>query len=44
MDIRYCARLFDQFGLSRAPVMKNGELVGIVSFSDMVMRSMMTAD
>lgn len=41
MDIRYCARLFDHFGLSRAPVMQNGELVGIVSFTDMVLRSML---
>lgn len=41
MDIRYCARLFDQFGLSRAPVMDNGSLVGIISFNDMVLRSML---
>lgn len=40
MDIRYCARLFDRFGLSRAPVMQDGKLVGIVSFTDMVIRSM----
>ena len=40
MDIRYCARLFDQFGISRAPVMQDGKLVGIVSFTDMVVRSM----
>jgi predicted transcriptional regulator len=44
MDIRYCARLFDQFGLSRAPVIQNGELVGIVSFHDMVLRSMVNHD
>ncbi|MEJ2213043.1 MAG: CBS domain-containing protein [Gammaproteobacteria bacterium] len=44
MDIRYCARLFDNFGLSRAPVMQDGKLVGIVSFTDMVMRSMREAD
>ncbi len=40
MDIRYCARLFDQFGLSRAPVMENNEIVGIVSFTDMVVSAM----
>ena len=39
MDIRYCARLFDKFGLSRAPVIDNRELVGIVSFTDMVLHS-----
>ena len=40
MDIRYCARLFDKFGLSRAPVIENDKLVGIVSFTDMVLRGM----
>jgi len=44
MDIRYCARLFDQFGLSRAPVLQDGKLVGIVSFHDMVLRSMVNQD
>ena len=37
MDIRYCARLFEQFGLSRAPVIENQELLGIVSYTDMVL-------
>lgn len=41
MDIRYCARLFDKFGLSRAPVIEKGELIGIVSFTDMVLRGML---
>lgn len=40
MDIRYCARLFENFGLSRAPVIKNGKMVGIISFTDMVLRGM----
>ena len=44
MDIRYCARMFDQFGISRAPVMQDCKLVGIVSFTDMVMRTMMASD
>jgi CBS domain-containing protein len=38
MDIRYCARLFDRYGLSRAPVLKQGKVVGIVSFTDMLLR------
>lgn len=38
MDIRYCARLFDNFGLSCAPVVTGGNLVGIVSYADMVLR------
>lgn len=40
MDIRYCARLFDQFGLSRSPVVENGEVIGLVSFTDMVLKGM----
>jgi len=42
MDIRYCARLFDKFGLSRAPVIEGGKLIGIVSFTDMVLHGMVT--
>lgn len=40
MDIRYCARLFDKFGLTRAPVMENGRIVGMVSYTDMVMKGL----
>lgn len=40
MDIRYCARMFDKFGLSRAPVVDNGSIVGIVSYTDMVLRGL----
>jgi len=39
MDIRYCARMFEKFGLSRAPVIENRKLIGIVSFTDMVLNS-----
>ena len=42
MDIRYCARLFDRFGLSRAPVVQNGNVIGIVSFTDMVVKGLMS--
>ncbi len=41
MDIRYCARLFDKFGLSRAPVTKRGRIVGIVSYTDIVLRGLL---
>lgn len=44
MDIRYCARLFEKFGLSRAPVIENRKMVGIVSFTDMVLRGMVEDD
>lgn len=40
MDIRYCARLFERFGLSRAPVVDHGRLVGIISYTDMVLRGL----
>ncbi len=44
MDIRYCARLFERFGLSRAPVVDNGHVVGIVSFTDMVLKGLVEID
>lgn len=44
MDIRYCARLFDKFGLSRAPVVENDKVIGIVSFTDMVLQGMVNND
>lgn len=40
MDIRYCARLFDRFELSRAPVIENGEVLGVVSLTDLVLRGL----
>jgi signal-transduction protein with cAMP-binding, CBS, and nucleotidyltransferase domain len=44
MDIRYCARLFDRFDLSRAPVIENGEIIGVVSFTDMVLRGLLSIE
>ncbi len=38
MDIRYCARMFEQFGLTRAPVIEGGKVVGMVSYTDMVLK------
>ncbi len=40
MDIRYCARLFSRFNLTRAPVIENGEVIGLVSFTDMVVKGL----
>jgi len=42
MDIRYCARLFERFDLSRAPVIKDEKVVGIISFTDMVLNGLCT--
>ncbi len=44
MDIRYCARLFDRFHISRAPVVEDGKVIGIVGFTDMVIGSMKEPD
>jgi len=38
MDIRYCTRLFDNFGLSRAPVVESKKVIGIVGYTDIVLR------
>lgn len=40
MHIRYCARMFDKFGLARAPVVENGEIIGVVSYTDMVLKGL----
>lgn len=37
MDIRYCARLFERFGLQRAPVIQNGEILGIIGYDEMLL-------
>jgi predicted transcriptional regulator len=40
MDIRYCTRLFDRFGLSRAPVLEDQKIIGLVSYSDIVLKGL----
>lgn len=37
MDVRYTARMFERFGLSIAPVLRRGEVLGIVSYKDIVL-------
>lgn len=41
MEIRYCARLFEHFGISHAPVVENDRIVGIVSFYLLVLHSIL---
>ncbi len=38
MDIRYVARLLNRAGVRRAPVEDRGELLGMISMSDFVLR------
>jgi len=40
MNIRYCARLFERFGISHAPVMEHGKIVGIISYYLLVLGSL----
>lgn len=40
MNIRYCARLFEHFGISTAPVVKNGQVLGIVSYDALVLKGL----
>ena len=40
MDIRYCARLFDRFGVSTAPVIDDGEIQGVVTYDQLVLRGL----
>lgn len=44
MDIRYCARFLERFSLSRAPVLEDGKVIGIVSFTDMVLHGLVDFD
>jgi predicted transcriptional regulator len=37
MDIRYCARLFNRFGISAAPVIQDGEIKGMVAYDQLVL-------
>ncbi|MBK8971728.1 MAG: CBS domain-containing protein [Hahellaceae bacterium] len=37
MDVRYCARLFERFGLSSAPVIEEGKVIGVVGYKELVL-------
>lgn len=44
MDIRYCARLFGNHGISHAPVIENDEVVGMVSYYLLVLEGLPDLD
>jgi len=41
MEVRYCARLFENFGISHAPVVEDGKVVGLVSFYLLVLHGLL---
>ena len=44
MQIRYCARLFENFGISHAPVAEHDKIVGMVSYYRLVLHSLPELD
>ena len=40
MDIRYCARLFERFGIRRAPVIEARQIVGMVTYHHLVLEAL----
>jgi signal-transduction protein with cAMP-binding, CBS, and nucleotidyltransferase domain len=40
MDIRYCARLFARLDINRAPVVEDGRVIGIVGYTDLVLKGL----
>jgi predicted transcriptional regulator len=40
MSIRHCARLFERCGISHAPVIDDGKVIGIVSYYLLVLGSL----
>ena len=44
MDIRYCARLFEKFGIRRAPVIEDKKVIGIISYYHLVLEALPELD
>lgn len=40
LDVRYVARLFSRFGLSNAPVVDDGKVIGLVSYNELVFKGL----
>ena len=43
MDIRYCTRLFENFGLVRTPVIADTQIIGVVGYTDIVLHGLLTS-
>lgn len=41
MDVRYCARLFNNFGISIAPVIKDEKVIGMVGYHELVLKGLL---
>ena len=41
MEIRYCARMFENFGISHAPVVEDDKVVGMVSYYLLVLHGIL---
>ena len=44
MEIRYCARLFENFGISHAPVVEDDKIIGMVSYYVLVLHGLPDLD
>ena len=44
MHIRYCARMFENFGINHAPFEENGKIVGMVSYYRLVLYGLTDLD
>lgn len=44
MHIRYCARLFENFGIGHAPVEEDGKIIGMVSYYRLVLYGLPNLD
>ncbi|WP_434938042.1 CBS domain-containing protein [Shewanella sp. HL-SH8] len=40
MDVRYTARLFERFGINKAPVLEDNDIKGFVTYDDIVLKGM----
>ena len=43
LDVRYCARLFDRYGLSVCPVIEQDQVIGMVSYGELVLNGLFSS-